>query len=403
LNLAFQRFVDRYVGAPLCRLASLLPSAKADLPQQPKAILVILLSEMGSLVLAQPMFQALRARYPQAALHALVFEKNREMLDLLEVIEPQRVLTISDVSARAFARDAWRAIRRMRALPLDAVIDCELFARISSLLAFFSGAALKAGFHPHTQEGLYRGRFINRPVLYNPYLHISQQYLNLASALEASGAPLVKQTVEADLPAPAHKRFAAAEIERYFARLLVDFPALRARPLVLVYPGGGILPIRAWPHDHYLALCRGLLEDGCAIGIIGLKNDRLQAKRLVEQCASRHCLDMTGYTKSIRELLLLFQNTALLVTNDGGPGQFAAITPVPSIVLFGPETPLLYRSLSVNAHFFFRQMSCSPCLSAYNHRNSPCDGDNRCLRHIMPDSVLQTAREILAHTAAPKE
>ena len=58
MNLEFQRRVDRFVGVPLCRLLSLLPSARDEAKDTPppRKILVILLSEMGSLVLAQPMF-----------------------------------------------------------------------------------------------------------------------------------------------------------------------------------------------------------------------------------------------------------------------------------------------------------------------------------------------------------
>lgn len=396
MNLQFQRKIDRYVGSLLCRLLSVLPSKKASLPERPRAILVILLSEMGSLVLAQPMFAYLRERYPDARLHALVFEKNREMLDLLGLMKPRDVLTISDASAVDFARDAWRALRRMQRIRPDAVIDCELFARVSSLLAYMSGAPVRAGFHPHTQEGLYRGGFINRAVLYNPYLHISQQYLNLASALESSGTPTVKRDVPAGLPQVPRKSFSEKDVAVYFQRFYRDFPVFEQRKLILVYPAGGLLPIRAWPHENYLALCRALIDDGHAVGIIGLKADKTQAQRLVEQCANPHCVDMTGYTKSIRELLLLFQRTALLVTNDGGPGQFAAVTPVPSIVFFGPESPDLYGSLSDKAHYFYKRMSCSPCLTAYNHRNSPCDGDNQCLKRIAPEEVLARARSILA-------
>ncbi len=399
MNLALQRAVDRHVGTLLCRLLSLLPSPDAPMPERPKAILVILLSEMGSLVLARPMFQYLRERWPDAQVHALVFKKNREMLDLLDVIPPEQVLTISDKSAGAFAGDSLSALRRLRRLRPDAVIDCELFARVSSLLSRLSGAPLRAGFHPHTQEGLYRGGFINRPVLYNPYLHISEQYLNLAHALESDARPLPKRAVDAHKAEVPLKQFDAAEIEAYGQALERDFPTVANRRLVLMYPGGGILPIRAWPHEHYRALCQALLDDGHAIGIIGLKSDREQAQTLVREAGSPNCLDMTGYTGNIRELLLLFQHTDLLITNDGGPGQFAAVTRVPSIVFFGPETPDLYASLSPHARVFFRRMSCSPCLSAYNHRNSPCDGDNQCLKGIPVDQVLQASREILSSSA----
>jgi len=39
------------------------------MPAAPKNILVVLLSEMGSIVLAGPMFAELRRKYPGAAIH----------------------------------------------------------------------------------------------------------------------------------------------------------------------------------------------------------------------------------------------------------------------------------------------------------------------------------------------
>ena len=62
------------------------------------------------------------------------------------------------------------------------------------------------------------------------------------------------------------------------------------------------------------------------------------------------------------------------ITNDGGPGHFAA---------------------NSNAFSFYKPLSCSPCLTAYNHRNSPCDGDNICLKRISPEEVLVKAFEML--------
>jgi ADP-heptose:LPS heptosyltransferase len=93
--------------------------------------------------------------------------------------------------------------------------------------------------------------------------------------------------------------------------------------------------------------------------------------------------------------MTLFHLGSLLITNDGGPGQFAAMTPIPTIIFFGPETPVLYRPMDEKAVIFHASLSCSPCVTAYNHRNSPCDGDNVCLKSIQPERVLTTALEIL--------
>lgn len=395
MNPALLRKIDRWVGVPLCRLLSLWPRRQSILPVQPSALVVILLSEMGSLVLAVPMLQRLRVDYPHTRLYALVFATNREILDLLGIIAPEDIFTIRDTSLGQFIQDSLRAIWQLRCIKPAGIIDCELFARVSSLFARLSGALVHVGFHPHTQEGLYRGSFITNPVLYNPYLHISHQYLNLATALTSTSQPKGKRVIKTDLtPAPPIV-FPESEINAFFHRLYKNHPAISNKRLVLLYPSGGALPIRAWPHASYLTLSRALLEDGFALGIIGLPSDQMQAQALVTECASPWCINLAGYTQNIRELLLLFQRAALLVTNDGGPGQFAAITKMPSIVLFGPETPLLYRPLGANVHSLFAQVSCAPCLTAYNHRNTPCDGDNRCLQAITPEEVLVQARDLL--------
>jgi ADP-heptose:LPS heptosyltransferase len=279
------------------------------------------------------------------------------------------------------------------------VIDCELFARFSSILSYLSGTPVRVGFYRHTQEGLYRGSFINRAVMYNPYRHLSQQFLTMVSAIESDTVPVAKHVPRSACEQAPLLPFADGELQRITAELHADFPTIEGKRLVLVYPGGGLLPIRAWPLEHFLRLCKTLLDDGHAVGIIGLREDALLAQAVVEHCQNPHCIDLTGYTKSIRELLGLFHRASLLVTNDGGPAQFAALTPIPTIILFGPETPVLYGPLTPNAYCFYLSIPCSPCLTAYNHRTSPCDGDNQCLKQITPDQVLAKAREMVGRAS----
>ena len=467
MNIDVQRWLDRWVGIPLCAAVSAFDALKnrgkpvSTEASAPRAIVVILLSEMGSLVLAHDMFARLKTRYPEAQLHALLFGKNREILDLMDVIAPANVHVVDDKSLPGLLRSLWKALADLRRAHIDVAIDCELFSRISSLLSFASGAAVRVGFHRHTQEGLYRGSHINRPVPYNPYQHISAQFLALARAIDSTAVPKSKLPVMVPSKAPPHVQLDAALLTSIETRLANDFPAIAGKPLVLVYPGGGILPIRAWPLASYTALCNGLVADGCAVAVIGLKEDQALARQLVAQvqgggseatdrgdsqfkqgpqdwlsqtagaglrdaallhavqaCTAgsepRHTapsggrelreasdrrgdiVDLTGYTRSIAELLALFHKASLLVTNDGGPGQFAALTPIWTVMLFGPETPSLYAPLTPRCYSFYSQWPCSPCLTAYNHRSSFCDGDNQCLKVIAPDAVLAKARECLA-------
>ena len=404
MKIQTQRWIDRWLGQLLCGVVSvwarLMARGRAAdrLPEAPRHILVILLSEMGSVVLAGPMFAALRQHYPSATLHVLQLKKNQEVAALLGLAAPEQLHALDDSAGLGLLRDIWRVGVTLRRLPLDAVIDCELFSRISSLMSYLSGAPLRVGFTPHTQEGLYRGSFVNRAIPYNPYQHISKQFLSLADALDSDGMPRNKAAPARELPSDTHLSvsFAAAELQAYRRQMRADFSVLADRKIVLIYAGGGLLPERAWPAAHYAELGRGLCQAGHAVGLIGLRDDAQLARELQGRINSPLCVDLTGYTRSIRELLMLFHGTDLLITNDGGPGHFASLTPIRTLVFFGPETGRLYGPLGPRAQVLESGLACSPCLSAYNHRETFCDGDNQCLKRIAPGPVLACALTALA-------
>ena len=113
--------------------------------------MVILLSEMGSLVLAQPMLEELKRRYPGATLQALVFARNREALDLLGLIAPAEVLTLDDRSFWQFAMDSLRVLRTARALQFDVVDAGRLYDR-----QFQNGVRGQTRGKPPRRDGLAR-------------------------------------------------------------------------------------------------------------------------------------------------------------------------------------------------------------------------------------------------------
>ena len=404
MKLQTQRFIDRWVGQLLCGVVSgwvRFTGGPVAPVSNPRNILVILLSEMGSIVLAGPMFAQLRRNYPGVNIHILQLKKNQEVSKLLQLTNPEFMHSLDDRSGATLIRDILRVSRNMRALGLDAVIDCELFSRISALLSFSTGAPVRVGFTPHTQEGLYRGSFINHAIPYNPYQHISKQFLSLVDALQSAGSsPRNKAGVIRALPTDTELNvpFSPDELQTYRAKVRADHPVTVNRKLVLMYAGGGILPIRAWPAAHYARVAQGLCAAGFAVGLIGLKDDAQLAKDLQAQIQSEACLDLTGYTRSIRELLMLFHASELLITNDGGPGHFATLTPIQTMVFFGPETGKLYGPLGSRNAVLESGIACSPCLSAYNHRLTFCDGDNQCLKRIAPDPVLDQALHFLQAT-----
>jgi ADP-heptose:LPS heptosyltransferase len=366
----------------------------ADPSQPVHKVLVIMLSEMGSMVLAGPMFTHIQQRHPGAQIHILQLKRNQSVARLLGLAPESQLHGIDDSGLFSLLRDLVRVLWRLRHLQFDAVIDCELFSRISALLAYGCGARWRAGFTPHTQEGLYRGSFFNAAVTYNPYRHISLQFMALVEALQSNSMPRSKSMAMLAKPLDSGLRvhFSQDDMPNFTRRLRQDHPSfMSASQRVLFYAGGGLLPIRAWPASHYAALAKALCAQGHAVGIIGLPEDQALAQAIQAECAHPLCLNFVGYTENLEALTRLFFHSDLLVTNDGGPGHFASLTPIRTLMFFGPETSALYGPLTPRAVALESHVACSPCLTAYNHRATPCDGDNQCLKQISPDEVLSLA------------
>lgn len=70
---------------------------------------------------------------------------------------------------------------------------------------------------------------------------------------------------------------------------------------------------------------------------------------------------------------------------------------MPSVVLFGPETPRLFGPLGA-AHVVYQDLACSPCVNVFNHRFSPRD-NNVCMTSISVETVLGEVHRILQPVA----
>ncbi|OLC65421.1 MAG: hypothetical protein AUH69_09535 [Actinobacteria bacterium 13_1_40CM_4_65_12] len=404
MTLDRMRSLDRVVGSVVCLvlslvhlLLSLLRPVRTSVP--PRNILIIEISEMGCLVLAYPMLEALKRRYPGAILYFLMFEKLRGSAEVLNLAPQGQHIVLRDRSLGVFLVDAVRAVWQLRRCKIDTVLDLELFSRASAILSYLSGASNRVGFHRYHTEGLYRGNFLTHKVPYNLYLHIAKNYMALLDALEdsASGTPPVKKDYGEIQPSLPKIRNSEEETLAIREKLKQACPALvGSSRIVLLNPGGGELPIRAWPLANYVQLAEMLLElPGLAVGVVGLAGDRVWYERMAETIRSPRFFNLAGLTPTVREVVQVFNQCDILVTSDGGLAHFAGLSTIHCIVFFGPETPVLYGPLASNYTCLYAGISCSPCLSAYNARKSPCDGDNVCVKLFSPEHVKGLVLEAL--------
>ncbi len=355
---------------------------------------------MGSTLLADPAMRKARER-TGAENYFVIFARNADSLAITGTVGPRNVFTIRTTSLWSLAVDALAFLIWTRRNAIDTVVDLELFSRFTGLLTGLSGADRRVGFYRFFNEGLYRGEMLTHRVAYNPHMHIAKNFIALVDAL-LSETPTVpysktiiddKQLMIAVPPVDALMRDEVKARIKALAPTTRDTSTLR---LVLINPNASeILPQRRWMPERFAELIRRILvaNDDILVLITGAPSEREEAKQLAAQCASDRCIPFAGYT-TVTDLPALYSLAVVMVSNDSGQAHFAAACSLPTIVLFGPETPSLYQPLG-NSTPIYAGLACSPCVSAGNHRKSACS-DNVCMRAISVEQVFRAVDTVLA-------
>jgi ADP-heptose:LPS heptosyltransferase len=402
MQIDTMRRIDRWAGIPLCFALTWLVRLRAvfvrrdDRPS--RNVLLIELSEMGSTILADPAMRKLRNRL-DTELHFAIFRKNKPSLDLLKTVPEGNIFTIRDDGLGVLLLDTLRFLAWARSKQVDTVIDLELFSRFTTLLSGLSGACRRVGFHAFYNEGLYRGDLLTHKVAYNPHMHISKNFIALVNALtvDKSELPYSKTVISDEEVLLARVNVPDSDCKAMRTKVKQHCPAYdpaKHRLVLFNANGSDLMPLRRWPQDNYVQLALEILRvyPDVIILLTGAASEREGLEQIIGAVGGGRCVNMAGLT-TFGELAALYEISEFMLTNDSGPGHFAAVTKLRTFVFFGPETPKLYGSLGLSIPIY-ANLACSPCVSAANHRKSPCD-NNVCLKNISPGEVFGTLRPSL--------
>ncbi|MBU3615111.1 glycosyltransferase family 9 protein [Polynucleobacter sp. Latsch14-2] len=402
ISVNTMRAIDHWVGVPLCALVTPFVALADGIKnlfsresETPRKLLFIELSEMGSAILVDPAMRNAQAR--GAELFFLIFKSNRASLTLLNTVKPENIFTIDSASLGGLIKDTARFLIVARRHRIDTVIDLELFSRFTALLTGLCGARRRVGYHIFHGEGLWRGAMLTRKVHYNPHIHITKNFLSLIHAAFASKieTPFSKISIsdaevklEQAVIDPAAMTRVRQRIEHLASEAGILFTQGKER-LILINPNASdLLPQRRWSQQRFSELIMSIHQQypDDLILITGSPAEFEYVETVRTVANVKNALNFAGQV-SFAELPPLYTLSDVMVTNDSGPGHFSAVTPLRTIVLFGPETPALYGSVG-NSIAITANLACSPCVSAANHRKTPCH-DNVCMQAITVAQVLE--------------
>jgi hypothetical protein len=210
MNLNYARYVDKWIGLGIClvlfalerllgpafgrRLSPLratTPPALDAVPHRPRRVLCIKFYGLGNAVMLLPVLEAVRRRHPDVEIDFLTMTGNVPLLERSGLV--RRTLGVDTGALGPFVRTMTAAIVAVRSRGYDTVLDFEQFVKISTILAFLSGARERIGFNT---DGQRRGFLYTKRVVYTDSDHMSAIFarllgpLGIAGDLPAVGFPL---------------------------------------------------------------------------------------------------------------------------------------------------------------------------------------------------------------------
>lgn len=397
MDIQFMKSVDRFAGYPICGGLRLFDLAAGALRPVPSAadlledlagrseeggagpgprIGVIKFWGMGSLLLASPLFNALRTTHPRAEIVLITLKENRGIVELLDPADEVLYLGLEG-GAPGIVGGILAHLARVKALGLDAVVDLEYLTRFSSLVSYASGAPVRVGFH---SWDVWRGGLHNERRAFNPYWHVTDNFLNLARALgrDPGSPPPLDICLDGSEDREAGEILAAAGVSEDERVVAVN---ANASTMALA---------RRWPEENFVELIGRVADAGLGrVVLLGAPGEAAYVESLRARTHDRERVASLAGKSSLRGLVGVLRRASLLVTNDSGPLHLAASLGARTVSFFGPETPSLYGPRGDGHVVLYRGIDCSPCINIYNAKTVRCmRGSPECLSGIGVDEAF---------------
>lgn len=371
IDVRILRRFDRYVLGAVTLLLG--PPVKlfsfGGKPKPVRNVLLIKLWAIGDSVLALPLLQAIRERYPDSQIDVLCHPSNRAVFDAAGG-------AVSNVIEIGF----WNGLRLFR--KYDVCFDTEPYLNLSAILSAFC-ARRRVGFRNRL-----RWLFYDHTVDTGLNRHAVEKYLEMGAFLGISGrnrlapvgcSPRSRETAE---------------------RLLRENGVTpECAPVGFFAAVGNSVKARQWPKERFRELAKKVLDDGIAgkIALFGTGEDR-ELNAFIRDGDPR-IVDLSGKA-TLEETFHLIRSMKAFVSNDTGPMHIAAAQGIPTLGLFGPSSPTLWAPYGEGNRFISHgEEVCEYCPCNVPHKGLVPEccltGDRKdiCIRSITVEEVRRAIRE----------
>lgn len=358
-------------------------------PENVKRILVIKLCCMGDGLLAVPAIRATAQHFSNASITCLCTSRNRDVFRGLPYFNEIISLGISGTGGmrEMLARGMpglLQAARDLRQRRFDIVIDLDLYYKATAIIAYLTGAPIRAGFDT---EGTSRGRLYTHCVPRRRDRHEVECFLDV---VESIGVTRAQEHLEFAIDSGSE---AAAE------RLLAGEGIAPDTPFAVLVPGSSKnWPQKQWPAERFATVGDALADEyGLRIVLVGASFERDLCARVAAgmktpaaNLAGKATIKQTGH---------ILRRGVLTVSNDTGPMHLSAAVGTPVVAVFGPTDERKWRPWGHEHQVVAATPECRPC---YYLSTMPACPHLRCLRELPVEAVLSACRKVLGKSTVAR-
>jgi len=357
-----QRTIDDSLGLAFAKLFS-LSARKRDLPKPIKKIALIKLSGIGDAILTLPLLNI--AKEEGFNVTVITAKETYPVFQDQPLIDDLILFDIKKMNPLKIMK----FINETKKLQIDVAIDTSQTANFSAMLSRSISKSCIGFSNPKTKS---RNKLYDNAIQQDPNRHMVFNYMDLAAPLG-----ITYDENETTL-------FKLAYSEEDVNKL--DNLKINGN-LIGIHPFS-VFPYRNWPKENWAKTIEHLLSSSDArIILLGSKEEKENVDelcKLIDKKNHDRILNLAGEL-NIKELFALMPRLRMFLAYDGGLMHIAAAQGVPTLGLFGTDTPKRYAPFNAKSAYVYKDLPGHPCIKPYLKEFNPC---GKCFKAINVDEVI---------------
>ena len=333
-------------------------------------------SWVGDMVMAQPLFIAIKQQYPDAVIDVLAPAWSLPLIERMPEVRNGIDMPLGHGKVGLEVR--YQLGKQLRAEHYTHAITLPNSFK-SALIPFWANIPHRIGWRGEMRYGLLNDmRKLDK-----------QQYPLMVARFVALAYPF-NPMQPTNLPIPALQ-----VDDNSIVSVKQKYSLSDAKPILALCPGAEFGPSKQWPVHHYAAVAQRMVDLGWQVWIFGSTKDRSTAEQILDtlhEAQKYQCRILAGET-TLADAIDLMSCVSAVVSNDSGLMHIAAALNRPLVAVYGSTSAEHTPPMNNNCITLTESLNCQPCFK----RQCPL-GHTNCMMQLLPQRVILAIEQLTKNT-----